>query len=60
MFSCEVCEISKNTFFFHKTHLVAASEIYVLKTQVIDETTEYNLQSTQEEKDKSKLLGFLQ
>ena len=29
MFSCEFCEISKNTF-FHRTPLVAASELYLI------------------------------
>ena len=27
VFSCEFCEISKNTF-FHRTHMVAASEVH--------------------------------
>ena len=59
MFSCEFGKFFKNTFFY-RTPLVAASEIYVQKTQAFDEITEYNLKSTHEKKDKSKLLSFLQ
>ena len=33
LFSCEFCEISKNTF-FHRTPLVAASVLYSVKTNL--------------------------